>query len=333
MAQVVKQKTQRSPRVGNKSPGRRQTVTSNLGAEAALADGAPDQQEQQEPAAPAKTISYSNGASYHGEVNRENQRHGQGTLTFANNEAVFTGRFEIGNMVEGKIAYPNQEGDCFFEGHFRNNSWYQGVYKRGTTTYEGTFENQKMDGEYKVTWASGIVYVGAVKNNKLEGQGVMTFAQGNIAEIKGVWRADELERCELLTMKNGATATNYNPKKGRLTGPGTVKVGVSTYVGTWDENGKLNGHVSIENDNGQGKFTGAFKDNQREGDGHYIWPNGQGEYTGLFQNGLRHTAPNGADATMIWRTGDTEHKYIGQWEYGQCTVGKLDGNPVDQRNV
>ena len=68
----------------------------------------------------------------------------------------------------------------------------------------------------------------------------------------------------------------------------------------------------------------------RDGEGTYVWPNNQGEYTGLFQNGMRHTGPDGPDGKMVWRTGEAEHTYVGKWENGQCTQGRLDGNPVDQ---
>ena len=50
---------------------------------------------------------------------------------------------------------------------------------------------------------------------------------------------------------------------------------------------------------------------------------------GLYHEGLRHTGPDGPDATMIWRQGENMHKYVGKFEYGQCTIGTLDGQPVD----
>ena len=69
----------------------------------------------------------------------------------------------------------------------------------------------------------------------------MTFTEGNIAKINGVWTNDTLETCNLLTMRDKSTATNYVPSEGKLKGQGTVKVGSSTYTGEWDENGRLNG--------------------------------------------------------------------------------------------
>ena len=68
-----------------------------------------------------------------------------------------------------------------------------------------------MNGEFKITWPSKVVYKGQVQNNELYGEGVMTFppGHGKIREVKGTWRSD-LEKCALLTMENGDTATNYN---------------------------------------------------------------------------------------------------------------------------
>ena len=102
-----------------------------------------------------------------------------------------------------------------------------------------------MNGIYTVVWLSGISYKGAIENNKLHGAGEMTFKEGNIAKIKGVWANDTLETSDLLTMRDQSTATNYKPSLGKLVGPGIVKVVSSavssTYDGTWDENGRLNG--------------------------------------------------------------------------------------------
>ena len=54
-----------------------------------MAEAAGEDQELQQ-----KEMSYSNGASYSGTVNKMNQRQGQGTLKFPNNEATYVGMFE-----------------------------------------------------------------------------------------------------------------------------------------------------------------------------------------------------------------------------------------------
>ena len=161
---------------------------------------------------PVRNIVYSNGATYDGQVNAMNQREGQGKLKFAGDKAVFEGIFEGGQMSKGKVTYLEQAGgECSFEGTFKGNQWGKGIYTKGGATYEGTFADQTMKGKFKITWPSKVVYEGGVQNNELHGEGVMTFppGHGKIKEVKGTWKSD-LEKCALLTMENGDTATNYN---------------------------------------------------------------------------------------------------------------------------
>jgi len=131
-------------------------------------------------------------------------------------------------------------------------------------------------------------------------------------------------------MKDGSTATNYVPSKGKLVGQGVVKVDTSTFTGSWNDQGRLEGagKITIVQNQGQGSFQGTFVDNLRDGQGTYTWPNGQGEYIGLFKDGCRHTGDTGPNATMIWN-GEEKHTYVGKFKKGQCTSGTFDGNKVD----
>ena len=174
-----------------------------------------------------------------------NQRHGKGTLNFPNGEAKFEGFFNEGNMTKGKIEYLQTGAECWFDGTFKNNQWDKGRYKKGPAIYQGVFLNQAMNGKFKIEWQSGIKYFGMVEGNKLHGEGEMTLPEGEIAQLKGVWKDDQLERCTLLKKRDGTTATNYVPNAGKLIGPGTVTVGNCTYKGTWDDSGELNGNGSV----------------------------------------------------------------------------------------
>ena len=114
-------------------------------------------------------------------------------------------------MSKGKIDYSESAGaECWFDGTFKDGKWDTGKYKKGTATYEGSFQDQTMNGKYKVTWNSGIVYNGLIRENKLNGEGVMNFPKGsgNIDSIKGVWNDDTLESSSLITMKEVTDATN-----------------------------------------------------------------------------------------------------------------------------
>ena len=96
-----------------------------------------------------------------------------------------------------------------------------------------------MEGRYKINWDDGIEYEGYIEDNKLNGDGTMTFDDGSIWKIEGVWENDTLTKCNLLTMRDGSTANNYDPISGKLKGEGKVKVGTKTYTGIWDNEGKL----------------------------------------------------------------------------------------------
>ena len=162
----------------------------------------------------------------------------------------------------------------------------------------------------------------------------MIFKEGPIASIEGVWSNNKLETCTLLTKRNEngstATATNYQMSSGKLVGPGTVVVGKSTFTGTWDDNGLLNGEAAIHNEN-QSSFQGQIIDNVREGQGTYTWP--QGEYIGTFKAGQRHTGKNGPDSKMTWNTDETPSIWDGKWENGQCTLGNLNGRNVNAADM
>lgn len=68
-----------------------------------------------------------------------------------------------------------------------------------------------------------------------------------------------------VTMSDGSTADNYNAKTGLLEGKGKVIVGKHTYVGTWNQEGKLTDqNVTITNVKG-GKFVGNVIDSVRQG--------------------------------------------------------------------
>ena len=109
-----------------------------------------------------------------------------------NNEAKYEGTFFENRFQEGRLTYLNLNTDCWFEGTFdENNQFKKGTYQKGPATYVGSFQGQKMVGNFKVTWQSGIKYEGQVQENKLHGDGEMTFPEGyNIKHIKGVWAAD-----------------------------------------------------------------------------------------------------------------------------------------------
>ena len=66
-------------------------------------------------------------------------------------------------MTKGKLDYLQAGGECWFEGTFQNGTWHKGSYKKGSAVYTGIFENQAMNGKFKVVWTSGITYDGQIE--------------------------------------------------------------------------------------------------------------------------------------------------------------------------
>ena len=112
-----------------------------------------------------------------------------------------------------------------------------------------------MTGKFEIWWDSGAYYNGDLANSKLCGKGFMTFTTGKIRRIEGQWDNNKMTKCDLITMDDESTATNYQPETGLLVGEGKVKSGDSLYEGTWDDNGCLTGIATITNKDGS-KFTG-----------------------------------------------------------------------------
>jgi hypothetical protein len=103
----------------------------------------------------------------------------------------------------------------------------------------------------------------------------------------------------------------------------------STYLGQWkngmrhDENGNMTWN---EKDNESSTYLGAFEEDQRTGEGHYVWTKDpKYEYKGNWLNGLRHGM-----GTQKYGDGST---YIGLWaednRHGQGVFKYKDGSKYD----
>lgn len=56
----------------------------------------------------------------------------------------------------------------------------KGRYEEGAYSYEGAWEEDRMHGQGKMTFASGAVYEGAFVNDKFHGQGTYTWPDGRV---------------------------------------------------------------------------------------------------------------------------------------------------------
>lgn len=172
-------------------------------------------------------------------------------------KSVYEGNFKNG-LPHGKGKEVFDTG-IVFEGNYENGS----ITGKGTSydkdgnTFTGTFKNgQKIYGTS--TWKSGNEHTGNWKNNNFNGQGTFTWADKS--KFVG------------------------NFKNGKKEGNGKVYYpnGKVLYDGTWKNDTKENGK---QNDK-DGTYTGAFKNNLPHGQGTFIWKDNS-KYVGTFTNGKR----------------------------------------------
>jgi hypothetical protein len=111
-----------------------------------------------------KEIVHTDGSTYVGEVDSEDQPHGHGVYKWTNGD-VYEGEWHHGSR-EGK-------GRC--------------AYGSGNV-YEGHWKDNQKDGKGKFTWESGDVYEGEWADDEQHGKGSYTYASGN--SYDGHWKHD-----------------------------------------------------------------------------------------------------------------------------------------------
>ncbi|MCH1436922.1 MAG: hypothetical protein L7U70_02400 [Flavobacteriales bacterium] len=190
------------------------------------------------------TKKYRNGNVYEGEVNQNEEPHGQGTMFYKNGDK-YVGAWEDGNR-HGQGKMTNKNSVVIYEGAWANdfrhgqgkatfkNGVYEGQLSYGFphgkgkmtfdsgTIYEGQWERCKPHGEGKATYGKRTIYEGAFEYGKPHGQGKMTYANGY--KYVGRWKHGKLDHGKM-TNKDASTI----------------------YVGKW-ENGKQEEDVPISND-------------------------------------------------------------------------------------
>jgi hypothetical protein len=127
------------------------------------------------------TFTGSNGSKYEGYF-KNGIFHGKGTLIYAN-KAKYTG-----DWIDG---YRHGKGDLFYaDGSVYSGDWHQGAqtgygkitYSKNNTnlsTYEGSFLNDRFQGNGTLRYRDGTIYTGSFENGKFEGKGQMKWSNGD----------------------------------------------------------------------------------------------------------------------------------------------------------
>lgn len=238
------------------------------------------------------TIKDSEGV-YEGEVNEDDERHGQGKMTYTN-----------GNVYEGEWKDDNRNG----KGKMTWND---------DNVYEGEWKDNKEHGKGKMTWNDGSVYEGEFKNGIYDGKGKSIESNGNVYE--GEWE-DGIKYGLMNVCEDGYKFKGYF-KKDRLTcfydviyPNGCHFVSVSSFDENYEGEGVDGsyldpitgyGRMTYPNDD---IYTGEWKEGEFNGKGKYIWKNGD-VYKGCWKNGKKH-----GWGKMTYLSGNVHE---GKWKDGE----------------
>jgi hypothetical protein len=295
---------------------------------------------------------------YHGLIDpKYKQRRGRGSF-LGNDGSLYEGYWLDGNY-EGKGRLFNADG-TFSEGVWKNNlyqktgrvihvdeagskftgSWVislpqgKGTLETAAYTYEGYFNEGKIEGEGTFTFKNGDVREGLWKNNGLDGEIVETKATES-EKYEGSWANGQRSGTGVLS-RNGKTIFKGTFANGQYwEGKGSLfesDLG-DPYYGAWAE-GKPNGQGIITYEDGA-RYVGVVKDGLPEGRGIKTKKNGNafdGSWTAgklfgtvkvSFVGGLRYVGelsediPNGS-GNMTSANGDL---FVGNWIKGNPSSG------------
>ncbi len=147
----------------------------------------PPQPPQPPPDLIHKTVTYSNGDTYNGEVSAaDGKRNGHGRYRWKSG-AVYEGEFRDGKK-HGFGTQCYSDGSSY-KGNWRNNQWNgQGIYHTpaDSEVYEGEFKDGKRHGK-GILCDSSSVYEGAWANDMRNGYGVYRDKNGKIF-YQGNWK-------------------------------------------------------------------------------------------------------------------------------------------------
>jgi len=118
-------------------------------------------------------IRWPNGDEYFGELNKEDEFHGKGTLTFSDGQ-TYTGSWK-NDLNHGKGIYTWPSGDTY-DGDWKNgNEHGKGIYTwHNGNKYIGEYKNGLRHGKGTYTYSDGKKYIGEYKNGLRDGKGTFT---------------------------------------------------------------------------------------------------------------------------------------------------------------
>ena len=205
------------------------------------------------------------------------------------------------NDVSGTIHTDPQMGIRSIEGSGKC------LFNDTGSKYKGNFVNSTINGDGKLKWSNGDVYLGQFHNGYRHGHGTL-LSFDTLFRYEGEWQMGKRHGFGTLLHGEQLSVT--------LNGSETIH---SKYVGSWF-NDTRHGQGRAEWSTGQ-TYDGQWVNNEIKGSGCMRWPvEGLVEiYKGQFERGLPHgfgefTWPSSASVAM---TQQLQNRYIGQWVHGK----------------
>eukprot|EP00051_Salpingoeca_urceolata_P001130 m.38839 g.38839 ORF g.38839 m.38839 type:complete len:483 (-) comp11213_c0_seq2:68-1516(-) len=103
---------------------------------------------------------------------------GQQKITMADG-STYTGEWKD-QKFHGVGEFRTQDGTYYYNGHYEDGLMHgSGFLKTNAGSYDGQFENNKMHGQGKFTYATGAEYVGNFEAGERVGEGTLSFPDGS----------------------------------------------------------------------------------------------------------------------------------------------------------
>jgi len=249
----------------------------------------------------------------------------QGTFRFPTTKALFTGTWNMGRVVSGRLEYMGNvyEGEFASSQHKKQGQGkqkscfgdeYTGQWQEdrpnGTGTiidaagneYHGSFENGMKSGQGTMKYVSGAVYEGTWVQDRPDGSGSMVFASQTV--YAGNWEAGRFHHYGVLTVRDSHRYEGLW-HYGLREGTGRQVEDDVTYDGNWKSD--LREGTGVETSK-QGQYDGEWVADLKEGRGTFQYKNGE-LYVGHWKRNLFH-----GQGKFTFASGTS---YEGEWLCGR----------------
>jgi hypothetical protein len=248
------------------------------------------------------TVTFKNGNTYKGDLNRYDKPHGYGILNYKD-EVIYEGNF-VNNRFEGKGKMKWIKDNQEYTGTFKNNLKHGNgtMYYSNGTVYDGEWKNDNIYGKGIMKYEDETQYEGIWKD-KFTGKGIIYYTDGTIYE--GEWSGE-------LREPNGEGKMTYTSMN-------------ATYEGSW-KNALKHGYGIVYLGD-EKTFEGEWVDDKKNGRGTTIYDNGD-IYDGEWKNDNIY-----GKGTFTSNTGNTIYKGIWKNEHdGQGTI-QYTSNFMGQKQI